>query len=69
MPEFLKTVLIIFGFFGVAAVLLNIKTFFNKGELKSSCASNNPLLRDQFGNCTVCGNQQEADCDLPKVSK
>jgi hypothetical protein len=32
-------------------------------EFRGTCASNNPMLKDKFGNCTVCGKTPEGDCD------
>ena len=67
--EFLKTLAIIFSVFGIAIVLMNVRYIFKKEEFRGSCASNNPLLKNQFGECTVCGKVPESDCDLPVVKK
>lgn len=69
IQEFLKTLVIIFGVFGLAFILINIRYIFKKEEFRGSCASNNPLLKNQFGECTVCGKVPEKDCDLPEVKK
>ena len=47
--------------------------FDSKAEFKGGCASNNPMLRNEIGECTVCGSIPEGDCevaaseDLPRI--
>jgi len=67
MLEFLKILSIIFVIFGVSFLLMNIRHLFTGKEFRGSCASNNPLLKNEFGECNVCGQKPSEDCDLPKV--
>ena len=69
MSQFISTLLIIFAFFIIAIVLLNISYLIKGREFRGSCASNNPLLKDKFGACTVCGKTAEEDCKMPEVKK
>lgn len=53
----------IFAFFTAA---LGIKMFFDsKAEFKGGCASNNPMLTNEIGECTVCGQVPEKECEIP----
>lgn len=61
IATFILTILV-FAFF-VAA--LGIKMLFDKkAEFKGGCASNNPMLVNEIGNCTVCGRNPDADCEV-----
>lgn len=66
-PTLLATLvlsILIFAFF-VAA--LGIKMFFDKkAEFKGGCASNNPMLVNEIGECTVCGRNPDAACEVPE---
>ncbi len=62
MIEFLKTFGIIFLVFGLAFVMINIRHIFTGKEFRGSCASNNPMVKDEFGTCSVCGSQVGEDC-------
>jgi hypothetical protein len=65
--NFLNTFLAIFAFFGIAIIALNIGYIFKKREFRGSCSSNNPMLADKFGNCTVCGKSAEEACTAPEA--
>lgn len=67
MLEFLKIVSIIFVVFGASFLMMNIRHLFTGKEFRGSCASNNPMLKNEFGECTVCGQKPSEDCDLPTV--
>lgn len=69
MAEFLKLLIPIIAILGGSILLMNVKYIFKGEAMRGSCASNNPLLKNQFGECTVCGKTPENDCDLPKVGK
>lgn len=32
------------------------------GEFKGTCATNNPYLKNQIGDCQVCGKKAGEDC-------
>ncbi len=66
MNEFLITFLIIFGFFAVAFALINIRHIFTGNEFRGTCATNNPMLKNNVGECTVCGARPEEECKMPE---
>lgn len=67
--SFLYSFLIIFSVFAISFLLINIRQIFTGKEFRGTCASNNPMLKDKFGNCTVCGKEPEGDCDNPQEEK
>ena len=32
------------------------------GEFKGTCSSNNPMLKNEIGECTVCGKKPGEEC-------
>ena len=59
MQLFLITVL----FLGLAFAGIAIKLLVKKdGEFAGTCASNNPLLREEGASCSVCGARPEEQC-------
>jgi len=32
------------------------------GEFRGSCSSNNPMLKNEIGECTVCGKKPGEEC-------
>lgn len=67
--EFLYTLIIIFGVMGLSFALINIRHIFTGNEFRGTCATNNPMLKNEIGECTVCGKTPSADCDMPEVAK
>ncbi len=68
--EFLYILSIIFGFFLVSFIMINLRHIFTGNEFRGTCATNNPMLKDQLGECTVCGKKaDEAECKMPEVQK
>ena len=53
---------IVFGVFGISFILINIRHIFTGNEFRGTCASNNPMLKDQIGECTVCGRKPGEAC-------
>jgi hypothetical protein len=51
-------VLMALAFAGIAIRLLLIKN----GEFKGTCSSNNPLLKNELGECTLCGSKPGEEC-------
>lgn len=66
MMEFLYILVIIFGILGISIILMNLRQLVTGQEFRGSCASNNPILKNQFGECTVCGKKPEEDCKMPE---
>lgn len=63
LPTLILTILVI-AFFVFS---LGIKMLFDKkAEFKGGCASNNPMLRNEIGECTVCGRVPEGNCEVPE---
>jgi len=67
MKEFLYILVVIFGFFGAAFLLMNLRQWFTGQEFRGSCASNNPMIKNQLGECAVCGKKPDEDCKMPEV--
>lgn len=69
MNSFIATLVIIFVVFGLSFILINIRQIFTGQEFRGTCASNNPLLKNKFGECSVCGKLPEEDCKMPEIEK
>lgn len=67
MSTFLYTLVIIFGVFGVSFILLNIRHIVTGNEFRGTCATNNPMVKDEFGGCSICGKTPEEDCKMPQI--
>ncbi len=67
MSPFLATLLIIFATFAISFVLINIRHIVTGNEFRGTCATNNPMVKNQIGECTVCGKKPEEDCKMPEV--
>lgn len=64
--EFLYVLSIIFAFFLLSFAMINIRHIFTGKEFRGTCANNNPMLKNQVGECSVCGRQPEEECKMPK---
>ena len=69
MAEFLYTTLIILGVFLISFVLINIRHIFTGKEFRGTCATNNPMIKNQLGECSVCGKKPEEECKMPELAK
>lgn len=65
--EFLTIFGIIFAAFGISFILINIRHIVTGNEFRGTCATNNPMLKNQIGECSVCGKKPEEDCQMPAV--
>lgn len=65
MTSLLYTFAIIFSVFLVAFAMINIRQLVTGNEFRGTCATNNPMLKNEIGECTVCGKQPDEDCQLP----
>ena len=63
--EFLYVFAIIFGFFGLSFLLINIRGVVKGEEFRGTCATNNPMIKNKFGDCTVCGKTADEVCKMP----
>lgn len=56
MNTIIATVIIGGGLMTLAFAMIGIRLLVLKnGEFKGTCSSNNPLLADKTGSCTICG--------------
>ena len=67
MMEFLYILVIIFGAFLISFALINLRHIVTGNEFRGSCASNNPMLKSEIGDCTVCGKKPEEECKMPDI--
>ena len=67
--EFLYTLAIIFGIFGISFILLNIGQIFTGKQFKGTCASNNPALKNDDGGCGYCGRTPDGSCETKTKKK
>ena len=65
--EFLYVLAIIFVAFGLSFAMINIRHIFTGNEFRGTCATNNPMLKKQVGECTVCGKKADEACKMPEV--
>lgn len=69
MSSFLTTLLIVFTVFGISFLMINIRHIFTGQEFRGTCATNNPMIKNQLGECTVCGKKPEEECQMPEAKK
>lgn len=65
--EFLSILTIIFVTFGISFILINIRHIITGNEFRGTCATNNPMLKSQIGDCTVCGKKADEECQMPDL--
>lgn len=66
MSQFLVLFIIILAVFGISFMLINLRQIVTGKEFRGTCASNNPMLKSELGECTVCGKKPDEDCQLPE---
>ena len=58
-----NVVLLAIGLIGLGFAGISIKLLVKKdGEFAGTCASSNPLLKDESGTCSVCGARPQDIC-------
>jgi hypothetical protein len=67
--EFLYVLAVIFGVFGISFMLINIRHIVTGNEFRGTCATNNPMLKNQIGDCQVCGKKADEACKMPEVEQ
>lgn len=67
MSSFFYILAIIFGVFGISFILMNIRHIVTGNEFRGTCATNNPMVKDEFGDCSLCGKKPEEDCKMPQL--
>ena len=66
---FLYVFAIIMGFFVLSFALINIRGIVKGEEFRGTCATNNPMIKNKFGDCTVCGKKGDEVCGMPDQGK
>ena len=65
--------LIIFGIilttFAISFVLINLRQVVTGQEFRGTCASNNPMLKNKVGECSVCGKRPDEECKMPEIKE
>ena len=60
---FLPTLIVTVAILATAVAMIGIRMFFVKdGTFRGSCATNNPMIKNEFGECSVCGRKPGEDC-------
>ncbi len=67
MNYFLSILLIIGLTFGLSFILINIRYILTGNEFRGTCATNNPMIKNNMGECNVCGKKPDEDCKMPEV--
>lgn len=67
MSTFFTMLLVIFTVFGLSFLMINIRQLVVGKEFRGTCATNNPMLKNQIGDCTVCGKKPEEECKMPEA--
>ncbi len=60
--EFLYILAIVFFVFGLSFAMINIRQIVTGKEFRGTCATNNPMLKNKIGDCTVCGKKPGEEC-------
>jgi len=63
--ELLAIIAVVFVVFGISFLLLNIRQVVTGEEFRGTCATNNPMVKNKFGECTTCGAKVGDNCALP----
>lgn len=63
--ELLAIIAVVFVAFGLSFLMLNIRQVVTGEEFRGTCATNNPMVKNRFGECTTCGAKVGDDCALP----
>ena len=69
MAQYLLMFLIIGGVFALSFAMINIRYILTGNEFRGTCATNNPMLKNQIGECTVCGKKPDEECKMPEPGK
>ncbi len=67
MNTFFYMFAIIFVVFGLSFMMINLRQLVTGKEFRGTCASNNPMLKSEIGDCTVCGKKPDEECKMPEV--
>jgi hypothetical protein len=66
----LNTVLLTILIMGLSFAMIATRIILVKdGEFRGTCASNNPMLKNEIGECSVCGKKPGEECKGDSVEK
>ncbi|MEM8484124.1 MAG: hypothetical protein AAF564_01185 [Bacteroidota bacterium] len=61
----MATVVLTLAVMGMCFAMIATRILLVKdGEFKGTCSSNNPYLKDDLGECTVCGKKVDEPCQM-----
>ena len=63
----ISTILVAFAALFIAVLMINIRHIFTGQEFRGTCAQNNPMLKNEIGDCSVCGRTPEEECKMPEI--
>lgn len=67
MDAFLPMFGLILGVFVVSFALINIRHIFTGNEFRGTCAQVNAKLKNEIGECSICGKKSDEVCKMPEV--
>jgi len=66
----MHTVLLAIALLGLGVAGIAIKILVKKdGEFSGTCSSNNPLLKNESGSCSVCGARPQDQCRKEDITE
>ncbi len=68
MEALLPTLFLTIVLMGIMIAGIGVRNLLVKdGEFRGTCAQNNPMLKSEIGECTVCGRMPGEDCKSDEV--
>ena len=65
-PTLILTLIVIsLVFLGFSLRILLVKD----GEFRGTCATNNPMLKNEVGDCPVCGKKPDEECKKDETER
>lgn len=65
----MKLILLTIGLLALAFAGIAIKILVKKnGQFSGTCASNNPMLQEEGGGCSVCGARPQDRCQQEEIA-
>ena len=58
---------LILGVFVVSFAMINIRHIFTGNEFRGTCAQVNAKLKNEIGECSICGKKGDEVCEMPAV--
>lgn len=67
MQEFFIMFGLILFVFVLSFAMINIRHIFTGNEFRGTCAQVNAKLKNEIGECSVCGKKGDEVCEMPAV--